>query len=180
MTKLLFLQINELNTLKKKSPSDLWKEDLVVFSEELEVLPGATSSTHCPPVALETFLWQYHFLSFDLVPFSPQKIEAKEKENAAAMPVKKAGGRAKVVKVKQETLPTPQGRRVVPRVTTAMKAEANKKADKKGDAKRGKKVKVRVTLRRPDGVISERLALVRSLFLGPELFTSSEIRFLLQ
>lgn len=27
----------ELNTLKKKSPSDLWKEDLAVFIEELEV-----------------------------------------------------------------------------------------------------------------------------------------------
>ncbi|XP_006971875.1 DNA topoisomerase 2-alpha isoform X2 [Peromyscus maniculatus bairdii] len=28
----------ELNTLKKKSPSDLWKEDLAVFIEELEVV----------------------------------------------------------------------------------------------------------------------------------------------
>jgi hypothetical protein len=27
----------ELNTLKQKSPSDLWKEDLAVFIEELEV-----------------------------------------------------------------------------------------------------------------------------------------------
>lgn len=98
-------KINELNTLKRKSPSDLWKEDLAAFSEELE------------------------------------KFEAKEKESAAAIPVKKAGGRGKVVKVKQETMPTPQGRRVVPRVTSAMKAEANKKADKKGEAKRGKKIK---------------------------------------
>lgn len=156
MTQLLFLQLNELNTLKRKSPSDLWKEDLVAFSEELEVLPGATRSTHCPPAAPETFLCQFHLLSFDFFPFSSQKFEAKEKENAAAMPVKKGGGgRAKVVKVKQETLPTPQGRRVVPRVTSAMKAEANKKADKKGEAKRGKKVKVRVTLARPVGDAGE-------------------------
>lgn len=77
-----------------------------------------------------------------------QKVEAKEKENATAMPVKKGGGRSKVVKVKQETQPTPQGRRVVPRVTSAMKAEANKKVDKKGEAKRGKKVKVRLMLAR--------------------------------
>ena len=53
--------------------------------------------------------------------------------------VKKGGGRTKVVKVKQETLPTPQGRRVVPRITSAMKAEANKKAVLR---KGGKKVKV--------------------------------------
>lgn len=48
--------------------------------------------------------------------------------------------------MKQETLPTPQGRRVIPRVTSTMKAEANRKADiKKGEGKRGKKVKVRLT-----------------------------------
>lgn len=71
-------------------------------------------------------------------------MEAKEKENAA-MPVKKGAGKGKSVKVKQETLPTPQGRRVVPRVTSTMKAEANRKADiKKGEGKRGRKVKVRL------------------------------------
>lgn len=58
------------------------------------------------------------------------------------MPTVKAAKKGKVVKVKQETLPTPQGRRVVPRITSTMKADANKKADKKGDGKRGKKVKV--------------------------------------
>lgn len=59
------------------------------------------------------------------------------------MPVKKGTGRGKAVKVKQETLPTPQGRRVVPRVTSTMKAEANRKADiKKGEGKRGRKIKV--------------------------------------
>ncbi|XP_037546717.1 DNA topoisomerase 2-alpha [Nematolebias whitei] len=97
-------KLTELNTLKKKAPADLWKEDLAAFSEELE------------------------------------RIEAKEKENAV-MPVKGAG-KGRAVKVKQETLPTPQGRRVVPRVTSAMKADANKKAlVKKGEGKRGKKVK---------------------------------------
>lgn len=157
--------------MKRKSPCDLWKEDLVAFSEELEVLPGATSLTHCPPVALKTFLCQLHFLSLDLVPFSSQKFEAKEKENAAAMPVKKGGGRTKVVKVKQETLPTPQGRRVVPRVTSAMKAEANKKADKKGETKRGKKVKVSLTLMRPGGVAEEGLSQLTWHWSGPSFWS---------
>lgn len=31
-------QLTELNTLKKKTPADLWKEDLAVFSEELTVV----------------------------------------------------------------------------------------------------------------------------------------------
>ncbi|XP_040923149.1 DNA topoisomerase 2-alpha isoform X3 [Toxotes jaculatrix] len=98
-------KLTELNTLKKKSPSDLWKEDLAAFSEELV------------------------------------RVEAKEKENAA-MPSAKGTGKSKVMKVKQETLPTPQGRRVVPRITSTMKAEANKKADlKKGEGKKGKKIK---------------------------------------
>lgn len=58
------------------------------------------------------------------------------------MPSVKGTGKGKAVKVKQETLPTPQGRRVVPRITSTMKAEANRKADlKKGEAKRGKKIK---------------------------------------
>ncbi|XP_008288013.1 DNA topoisomerase 2-alpha isoform X2 [Stegastes partitus] len=89
-------KMTELNTLKKKAPADLWKEDLAAFSEELE------------------------------------RIEAKEKESAS-MPVKEKGkaGKGKSTKVKQETLPTPQGRRVVPRVTSTMKAEANRKAQGK-------------------------------------------------
>lgn len=99
-------KMTELNILKKKSPADLWREDLAAFSEELE------------------------------------RVEAKEKEEAS-VPVKGAGkGKGKALKVKQETLPTPQGRRVVPRITSIMKAEANRKADlKKGEGKRGKKVK---------------------------------------
>uniref|UniRef100_A0A671W2R0 DNA topoisomerase 2 n=1 Tax=Sparus aurata TaxID=8175 RepID=A0A671W2R0_SPAAU len=86
-------KITELNALKKKSPADMWKEDLAAFSEELEV------------------------------------------PESAAMPVvKKGAGKGKAVKVKQETMPTPQGRRVIPRVTSTMKAEANRKADlKKGE-----------------------------------------------
>lgn len=80
-------KMTELNTLKEKVPTDLWREDLGAFSEELE------------------------------------RLEAKEKD-AATMPVKAKG---KALKIKKETLPTPQGRRVVPRITSAMKAEANKK-----------------------------------------------------
>ncbi|KAK5850653.1 hypothetical protein PBY51_001512 [Eleginops maclovinus] len=95
-------KLAELNTLKKKSPADLWKEDLVAFCEELE------------------------------------RVEKKEKDDAEMPVVKKGSSKAKVVKVKQETLPTPQGRRVVPRITSTMKAEANKKADLR---KGGKKVK---------------------------------------
>uniref|UniRef100_A0A8C6S7L5 DNA topoisomerase 2 n=1 Tax=Neogobius melanostomus TaxID=47308 RepID=A0A8C6S7L5_9GOBI len=81
-------KLTELDNLKKKSPSDMWREDLATFSEELE------------------------------------RIEAKEKEDAAP-PTK--GTKGKALKVKKETLPTPQGRRVVPRVTSTMKAEAHKK-----------------------------------------------------
>uniref|UniRef100_A0A7N6AI61 DNA topoisomerase 2 n=1 Tax=Anabas testudineus TaxID=64144 RepID=A0A7N6AI61_ANATE len=93
-------KLTELNTLKKKSPADLWREDLAAFTEELE------------------------------------RIEAKEKETT--VPSVKGAGKGKAVKVKQETLPTPQGRRVVPRVTSTMKAEANRKADlKKGEGKKG-------------------------------------------
>uniref|UniRef100_A0A672IIW0 DNA topoisomerase 2 n=1 Tax=Salarias fasciatus TaxID=181472 RepID=A0A672IIW0_SALFA len=91
-------KLTELNTLKKKTPSDLWKEDLAAFSEELEV--------KTPP-----------------------------------------HGKGKSLKVKQETLPTPQGRRVIPRVTSAMKADANRKADlKRGEGKRGAKAKVAVKM----------------------------------
>lgn len=101
----------ELNTLKKKMPADLWREDLTAFTEELE------------------------------------RVEQSEKENAVLV-VKGKVGKGKAVKVKQETMPTPQGRRVVPRITSTMKAEANRKADgKKGEGKRGKKVKGEVVLK---------------------------------
>ncbi|XP_064171097.1 DNA topoisomerase 2-alpha [Anguilla rostrata] len=95
-------KLTELNTLKMKSPTDLWKEDLAAFTEELE------------------------------------RVEQKEKENSTVevKPAKGKSGRVKTVKVKEETMPTPQGRRVVPRVTSAMKADANRKAG--GKAKRVK------------------------------------------
>ncbi|XP_054622812.1 DNA topoisomerase 2-alpha [Dunckerocampus dactyliophorus] len=100
-------KVTELSTLKKKTPNDLWKEDLAAFSEELE------------------------------------RVEAKEKEDAALPAVKTSvKGKTVKVKVKQETLPTPQGRRVIPRITSAMKADANRKADLvKGERKKGRKAK---------------------------------------
>ncbi|MBN3313791.1 TOP2A topoisomerase, partial [Atractosteus spatula] len=98
------VKINELNTLKKKSPADLWKQDLANLVEMLD------------------------------------QVEQKEREDAAVQVKATKGktGRAKLVKMKEETLPTPQGRRVVPRITSAMKADANKKADA---TKKGKKLK---------------------------------------
>ncbi|XP_028674298.2 LOW QUALITY PROTEIN: DNA topoisomerase 2-alpha [Erpetoichthys calabaricus] len=88
----------ELNTLKRKSATDLWKEDLAAFLEELE------------------------------------RVEAQEREDAAVgvKVVKGKVGKSKVVKLaQQEVMPSPQGRRVVPRITTAMKVDATKKARKK-------------------------------------------------
>ncbi|KAM4624510.1 DNA topoisomerase 2-alpha [Polymixia lowei] len=72
----------------------------------------------------------------DLAAFTEEleRVEETEKESAAMPAVKGKGGKGKAVKVKQETLPTPQGRRVIPRVTSHMKAEASRKA-------KGKKVK---------------------------------------
>lgn len=102
-----------------------------------------TSSHKCTLLRTYVQLQDVHhsFVFNLLVPSCAQNVEAKEKESAA-LPVKK-GAKGKSVKVKQETLPTPQGRRVVPRVTSTMKAEANRKADiKKGEGKRGRKVKV--------------------------------------
>ncbi|XP_069041797.1 DNA topoisomerase 2-alpha [Lepisosteus oculatus] len=98
------VKTNELNTLKKKSPSDLWKQDLANLVEMLD------------------------------------QVEQKEQEDAAVQVKATKGktGRAKLVKMKEETRPTPQGRRVVPRITSAMKADANKKADA---TKKGKKLK---------------------------------------
>lgn len=49
--------------------------------------------------------------------------------------VKGKVGKSKVVKVKNETMPTPQGRRVIPRITSTMKVQAVKK-------ERGKTAKV--------------------------------------
>ncbi|KAM4824137.1 DNA topoisomerase 2-alpha [Urocitellus parryii] len=85
----------ELDSLKRKSPSDLWKEDLAAFIEELEA------------------------------------VEAKEKQDEqVGLPGK--GGKAKGKKAQMtEVLPSPRGKRVIPRVTEEMKAEAEKKIKKK-------------------------------------------------
>uniref|UniRef100_A0A4W4H0G8 DNA topoisomerase 2 n=1 Tax=Electrophorus electricus TaxID=8005 RepID=A0A4W4H0G8_ELEEL len=91
-------KLTELNVLKKKSPADLWREDLAAFTEELEVI------------------------------IAP---------NVCVTQVKLKGGRTKVVKMKNETMPTPQGRRVIPRITSTMKDQAAKKAG-------GKRTKVKV------------------------------------
>ncbi|KAM3592397.1 uncharacterized protein V6R79_018008 [Siganus canaliculatus] len=126
-------KMTELNTLKRKSPADLWREDLAAFSEELE------------------------------------NFEAKEKENAA-MPVKKGAGKGKALKVKQETLPTPQGRRVIPRVTSTMKAEANRKADiKKGEGKRGRKAKTENVVMKMEFDDAEKPVLTEELGLAARL-----------
>ncbi|XP_059908097.1 DNA topoisomerase 2-alpha isoform X2 [Gadus macrocephalus] len=74
-----------------------------------------------------------------------ERVEQREKEESASVPVVKGKtGRAKPVKVKQETMPTPQGRRVIPRITSAVKADASRKA---GDAKRVRKVKTEVAMK---------------------------------
>ncbi|XP_006156002.1 DNA topoisomerase 2-alpha isoform X2 [Tupaia chinensis] len=85
----------ELDTLKRKSPSDLWKEDLAAFIEELEA------------------------------------VEAKEKQDEQiGLPGKGGKGKGKKTQV-AEVLPSPRGKRVIPRVTIEMKAEAEKKIKKK-------------------------------------------------
>ncbi|XP_029428608.1 DNA topoisomerase 2-alpha [Rhinatrema bivittatum] len=86
----------QLLDIKKKCPSDLWKEDLAAFVEQLE------------------------------------QVEAREREDEligmAGKPIKGKVGKPKVKKLQlAETMPSPHGRRVVPRITTAMKAEATKK-----------------------------------------------------
>jgi DNA topoisomerase-2 len=63
-------------------------------------------------------------------------VEEKDRQSASIPVVKGKAGKGKVVKVKLETMPTPQGRRVIPRITSTMKAEATRKAV----VKKGKKV----------------------------------------
>ncbi|XP_062859298.1 DNA topoisomerase 2-alpha [Trichomycterus rosablanca] len=94
-------KLSELSVLKRKSHSDLWKEDLAAFTEELERLE-----------------------------------QAEHAAQSSITEVKGKGGKSRVVKMKAETRPTPQGRRVVPRVTSAMKDQAVKKVGaKKGKGK---------------------------------------------
>ncbi|XP_072216503.1 DNA topoisomerase 2-beta-like [Excalfactoria chinensis] len=95
----------ELNDLKRKSASDLWKEDLAAFVEELE------------------------------------KVEAQERDDILAgmigKPIKGEVGKPKMEKLQlEETMTSPFGRRIVPQITSAMKADASRKLLKrqKGDA----------------------------------------------
>ncbi|KAK7139576.1 hypothetical protein R3I93_016646 [Phoxinus phoxinus] len=109
-------KLTELNTLKVKEPTDLWKEDLAAFTEELE------------------------------------RVEQKEMEAQTVMPqVKGKVGKSKVVKVKNETMPTPQGRRVIPRITSTMKVQAIKKEG----AKRGNAAKRAAVIDDDDSFIPE-------------------------
>ncbi|GCB74640.1 hypothetical protein scyTo_0003731 [Scyliorhinus torazame] len=89
----------EVKDLKQKTPTDIWKEDLAAFVEELE------------------------------------RVEMEEKNDEVShisKAVKGKGGKGKIRKLQiEETMPSPQGRRVVPRVTTAMKVEATRKNIKK-------------------------------------------------
>ncbi|KAK1173443.1 DNA topoisomerase 2-beta-like isoform X2 [Acipenser oxyrinchus oxyrinchus] len=94
----------ELDDLERKTPCDLWKEDLAAFVEELD------------------------------------RVEAQEKEDMmagkAAKLVKGKVGKPKIKKLQlEETLPSPYGRRIVPQITQAMKADASRKMTKKKKAK---------------------------------------------
>ncbi|NP_001082502.1 DNA topoisomerase II alpha L homeolog [Xenopus laevis] len=90
----------ELQDLKRKSPTDLYKQDLVAFIDELDSLEA--------------------------------KEREEESQSLAGKVVKGKSGRPQVKKMQlQEIMPSPHGRRVIPRVTTAMKEEATKKIRKK-------------------------------------------------
>lgn len=58
--------MTELNTLKRKSPADLWKEDLAAFSEELEVSAYTRSTFLHLAEPLVTFQASNLFLSDDI------------------------------------------------------------------------------------------------------------------
>ncbi|XP_056627935.1 DNA topoisomerase 2-alpha [Triplophysa dalaica] len=76
----------------------------------------------------------------DLAAFTEEleNLEKKETESQnTGTQVKGKVGKSKVVKMKNETMPTPQGRRVIPRITSTMKDQAAKKEG----AKRGKATK---------------------------------------
>ncbi|KAM3923871.1 DNA topoisomerase 2-alpha [Leptodactylus fuscus] len=93
-------KIAELHDLQRKSPSDLWKQDLAAFAEELDRVE--------------------------------ERDRADEQLSLQGKVVKGKSGRAQVKKMQlQEILPSPHGRRIIPRVTTAMKAEATKKIQRR-------------------------------------------------
>ncbi|KAH0626856.1 hypothetical protein JD844_002113 [Phrynosoma platyrhinos] len=90
----------ELETLKRKKPDDLWREDLAVFIEALDDLE--------------------------------EKEKQDEMSGGASKPIKGKGGKLKVKKLQlQEVMPSPYGRRVIPRVTEEMRADAEKKSKRK-------------------------------------------------
>lgn len=90
----------ELENLKRKSPDDLWKEDLAAFVEALDDLEN--------------------------------KEKQEEMMGVSGKPVKGKGGKLAVKKTQlKEIMPSPHGRRVIPRVTQEMKQEAEKKLKKK-------------------------------------------------
>ncbi|PKU31925.1 hypothetical protein llap_17771 [Limosa lapponica baueri] len=91
----------ELENLKRKSPSDLWKEDLAVFVEELDVVEAKQA--------------QDELAGFAGKPLKGVK-GGKVKVKKAQLP---------------EVMPSPHGIRVVPRITAEMKAEAEKRSKKK-------------------------------------------------
>ncbi|KAL1264057.1 hypothetical protein QQF64_004412 [Cirrhinus molitorella] len=76
----------------------------------------------------------------DLATFTEEleRLEQKELESQNAIPVVKGKVGKSKVKAKSETMPTPQGRRVIPRITSTMKVQAVKKEGAK-QGKAGKK-----------------------------------------
>ncbi|XP_021233799.1 DNA topoisomerase 2-alpha isoform X1 [Numida meleagris] len=94
----------ELENLKCKSPSDLWKEDLAAFVEELDAVEAKQ-------------------MQDEMAGITGKPLKAKGG---------KQGGKQKVTKTQlTEVMPSPHGIRVVPRITAEMKAEAEKRTKKK-------------------------------------------------
>lgn len=86
----------ELSNLRKKSPSDLWQDDLEQFLTELDTV---------------------------------EQTE-RDDDSAGAKP-KLIKGKARPKKVIEESRPSPLGRRIVPRVDSAIKVKAEKEAIRK-------------------------------------------------
>ncbi|XP_065605161.1 DNA topoisomerase 2-alpha [Cyrtonyx montezumae] len=94
----------ELENLKCKSPSDLWKEDLAAFVEELDAVEAKQ-------------------MQDEMAGITGKPLKGKGGRQ---------GGKQKVTKTQlTEVMPSPHGVRVVPRITAEMKAEAEKRTKKK-------------------------------------------------
>ncbi|XP_031456500.1 DNA topoisomerase 2-alpha [Phasianus colchicus] len=94
----------ELEDLKCKNPSDLWKEDLAAFVEELDAVEAKQ-------------------MQDEMAGITGKPLKAKGG---------KQGGKQKVTKAQlTEVMPSPHGIRVVPQITAEMKAEAEKKTKRK-------------------------------------------------